>query len=290
MPYSIIIPAHNERDVIRRCLSAITADAREGEFEIIVVCNGCTDNTAALAAGHDYPVAVIDTPVPSKANALNLGDAAAKHFPRFYVDADVLMSTGAVRKVGELLLEGRVHAAAPAMRVNLTGRNWFVRAYFDIWNLLPYCRDAMVGSGVYALSEIGRERFKDFPETKPLIADDNFVRMHFARSERASVEGCWFETTPPRTLSGVVKIKARAHIADRRLRKLYPDLYLRGSNEHGLPLLKLAMDPWLWPKLSVYIYLRLMVRIRSVMKQRFGQIKRWERDESAREEHAPVGA
>ena len=44
-----MIPAYNEGEVIERCLKALLADAREGEFEIVVVCNGCKDDTAARA-------------------------------------------------------------------------------------------------------------------------------------------------------------------------------------------------------------------------------------------------
>ncbi|MBO0838909.1 MAG: glycosyltransferase, partial [Actinobacteria bacterium] len=46
---SIIIPACNESRVIKRLLSRLVCSARDGEFEIIVVANGCTDDTAEIA-------------------------------------------------------------------------------------------------------------------------------------------------------------------------------------------------------------------------------------------------
>jgi len=58
-PISIIVAAHNEAVVIERCLSAMTIDAEPEEFEIVVVCNGCTDQTAALVRAMDYPIQVI---------------------------------------------------------------------------------------------------------------------------------------------------------------------------------------------------------------------------------------
>ena len=66
---SIIIPAHNESDVIRRCLESALAGVKSGELEVIVVCNGCLDNTAELARTFGECVTVIETDVASKSNA-----------------------------------------------------------------------------------------------------------------------------------------------------------------------------------------------------------------------------
>src|SRR5690242_13664181 len=95
---SVVIPAYNESAVIKRALNAITDGARFGEMEVIVVCNGCTDDTARQARQIGYPVRVIETMTGSKTHALNLGDAAAGAiFPRVYMDADVVMSVGDLR-------------------------------------------------------------------------------------------------------------------------------------------------------------------------------------------------
>jgi glycosyltransferase involved in cell wall biosynthesis len=78
---SIVIPAHNESRVIERCLTSILTDARPNEFEIVVVCNGCTDDTAERARGFGDRVRVIETPIGSKIHALNLGDQHVSRFP-----------------------------------------------------------------------------------------------------------------------------------------------------------------------------------------------------------------
>ena len=72
--FSVIIPAYNEASVIDRCLSAMLADARPGELEIVVVANNCSDDTAARARRHGELVKVVETPIGSKIHALNLGD------------------------------------------------------------------------------------------------------------------------------------------------------------------------------------------------------------------------
>ena len=59
--------------MIERCLAAITGGARPGELQVIVVCNGCDDDTAERARRHGEPVSVVETEVASKHVALNLG-------------------------------------------------------------------------------------------------------------------------------------------------------------------------------------------------------------------------
>src|SRR5690242_14067899 len=100
---SVIIPAHNESNVIVDCLKAIAAAPLPEEVEILVVCNGCKDDTATKVRSCGPSIRVIETPVPSKSNALNLGDQCARGFPRFYIDADITLSPGALERVIETL-------------------------------------------------------------------------------------------------------------------------------------------------------------------------------------------
>ncbi len=62
---SVVIAAHNEAAVIERCLASLLADAASGEFDVIVVANGCTDNTARLAERRPG-VRVVEIPEASK--------------------------------------------------------------------------------------------------------------------------------------------------------------------------------------------------------------------------------
>ena len=62
-----------------------------GELDVVVVCNGCTDQTAELARSCGYQVRVVELASASKPAALRIGDAAALAFPRLYLDADVIL-------------------------------------------------------------------------------------------------------------------------------------------------------------------------------------------------------
>jgi glycosyltransferase involved in cell wall biosynthesis len=178
---SIIIPAHNEAMVIARTLRALTTGASFDELDVLVVCNGCTDDTANVARGFGLPVRVIETPLGNKANALNLGDQAALAFPRIYVDADVIVTLATIRALADHLQRGDALAVAPSPYFDLAGCSWAVRAFYDIRCRLPSAHEGIGGSGVYALSEIGRRRFDNFPN---LIADDTYVRIQFKPEER----------------------------------------------------------------------------------------------------------
>ena len=103
---SVIIPAHNEQAVIRRSLESLTCGSQPGEVEIIVVANGCTDATADAARAFAPAVRVIETPIASKIHALNLGDQAASGFPRFFIDADVVLPLDALRRLAARLDAG----------------------------------------------------------------------------------------------------------------------------------------------------------------------------------------
>jgi glycosyltransferase involved in cell wall biosynthesis len=160
---SIIIPAHNEARVIRRCLERVIDGLKPGEAEVIVACNGCSDDTAQIARAFGGPVRVIETTIPSKVNALNLGDEAAVGFPRVYMDADIRLDGRSIRRLAEVLEQGPYLAAAPSMGMDLDRSSWFVRAYYRIWSALPYTREGFMGVGTYAMSEAGRRRLGRLP-------------------------------------------------------------------------------------------------------------------------------
>ena len=160
---SVVIPAHDEGNVIRRCLESMTDGAHPGELEILVVCNGCSDDTAEIARSFGKPVRVLETDIPSKNNALNMSNEAAGSFPRSFVDADIVLPLESIRKVADVLRGGKIMAAAPRIRVDLSSRGWPIRACYGVWMRTPYVNENMLGCGVYAISDAGRDRFDRFP-------------------------------------------------------------------------------------------------------------------------------
>jgi cellulose synthase/poly-beta-1,6-N-acetylglucosamine synthase-like glycosyltransferase len=199
---AVVVPAHNERAVIPRLLRGLDT----GRLDVVVVCNGCTDDTAAVAAG--FPgVRVLETPVPSKAAALRLGDGEAGAFPRVYVDADVELGTADVERLVRALDAPGVLAAAPERVIPRDGVSLPVRWYYDVWEQLPGVRAGIFGRGVVALSAEGHARVSALPA---LMSDDLAMSAVFADGERRVVPDARVVVRPPRVWSDLVRRRIRA--------------------------------------------------------------------------------
>ncbi|HEY3948397.1 glycosyltransferase family 2 protein [Phenylobacterium sp.] len=280
---SVIIPAHNEASVIGRCLGALCDGYGADEIEIVVVCNGCSDDTAGVARGFGERVSVVETDVPSKTNALNLGDAAARAFPRIYLDADIVLTPRSLTLIEAALAQPPALAAAPrAESVFLPATQWAVRAYYRFWTALPYIRDGMIGTGAFALSREGRARFDIFPD---VIADDGYVRSLFGPGERVQVDAAVSEVRVPATFGDLLKIKTRSRLGVLQLRKLYPTQMTQEtrSKNYGRALGAIAARPALWLSAFPYVYIAVAswLRARRQMKQSGTYV--WERDDSSRQ-------
>jgi glycosyltransferase involved in cell wall biosynthesis len=283
LPVSIVIPAHNEGAVIERCLRTLLAGADLSGVEVLVVCNGCKDDTAERALRFGPPVRVLESPIASKSAALNLGDLAAVGFPRFFIDADVQIDWNAIVAVCECLRSGTVLAAAPRVHFDVSRSSWAVRAFYRIWATLPYTSEGMIGSGVYAVSKSGRSRFNQFPS---ITADDLFVYRCFGVDERRTVADCSFTVVGPRDLPSLVAIKTRAAFGNIELDQRFPESISRRGVGHGPSLAKLLLNPSNWLGLAVYVYVRLHSRLRARRRWTAGDHRRWERDDSSRQLHS----
>jgi len=276
---SVVIPAHNEQAVIGRCLAAMLAGAAPGELEVIVVCNGCTDQTAQIARSFGPDVVVIESNIPSKVAALNTGDRAARSFPRFYVDADIVLPLESLRRVAAVLRQGRCLAAAPRMSVDLTDCSAGVRAFYSVWMNHPYFVSGMIGSGVYALTSQGRARFQEFPN---ITADDAFVRRLFGNHERLTVSSAVFTVRAPRTLRSLLKIKTRSRRGNMELARRFPAMSCQSHGGFAAFAAALLKRPLLWPALLVYALVQVTTLVRAKMTLKKSGPALWERDESTR--------
>lgn len=269
--------------MIGRLLSGLVTDNASmkadvtGVLEIVVVANGCTDDTAEVAARYS-DVRVVSTPVPNKHHALRLGDENAAGFPRLYVDADVELRTADVRALTEALEEPGVHAAAPARYTPLDGCPWTVRWYYQIWEQLPVVREGLFGRGVIALTAEGHARIAGLPE---LMGDDLAASLSFAPGERRVVETARVTVHPPRTLRDLLRRRVRSMTVTTQAANQTELPGARTSTAHLKALLREA-PLRNGPKLAWFVAVTAIARARSRRAVKAGDFTTWLRDESSR--------
>jgi hypothetical protein len=282
---TVIIPAHNEARVIGRLLEQLAGAAQPGELDIIVVPNGCTDDTAEVAASFGPPVRVLSIPVASKHEALRAGDEAARGFPRLYVDADVELGAADVRALEAALQEPGVLAAGPQRVFPMSGVGWPVRWYYDVWTRLPEVRTGLFGRGVIAVSEAGHQRVASLP---PLLSDDLAAALVFGPGERAIVPDARAVIHPPRTVEGLLRRRVRVATGVTQIEcdESAPESTARTRPADLLGVIR--DDPRMAGRVAVFAAVTVLARLRAARASRRGDYSTWLRDESSRAEPAVV--
>lgn len=277
---SIVIAAHNEAAVIGRCLDALLADAAPGEFDITVVANGCTDDTVAVAASRPG-IRVVDLPTAGKAPALNAGDDAAAGFPRIYLDADVVLSTAAVRALVAALRTAP--AATVGRELDVRGRPLPVRAYYAIHRRLPVLRDGLFGRGVVAVSERGRARFGRFPD---MVADDLYLDSQFDREEKAHVGAYTSIIATPRRTGDLIRRLVRVRGGNTAMRAAAArgeiTVAVRPADRSSWLRDVVLPRPWLAPAAVGYVLITAVAAWSAKRTTPHTASASWGRDESSR--------
>lgn len=276
---SVIIPAHNEADVIGRLLRQLVGHATQGDVDIIVVANGCTDDTATVAASFGPPVRVVTLPVASKRAALDAGDRLAHGFPRVYVDADIELGIDDLRALDAALRSPRVLAVAPERMLDLTDRPRLVRWYYEVWTRLPEVKSGLFGRGVIAVSEEGHKRIVSLP---PVIADDLAVSLAFEPDERAIVPEAKAVIHTPFTMADLLRRRERAALSVAQIERTAgtPNASARTSLSDLTVITR--EDPRMAPLVLVFLSVAVIARLKARRALRVSGYSSWKRDESSR--------
>jgi hypothetical protein len=273
---SVVIPAHDEANVIAGNLRTLLGGVEPGRLEVVVVCNGCTDETADVARSF-RGVRVIEIAEPSKTQAVRVGNAAATYFPRVHLDADVSMSGADVLALTAGLHDG-VHAVAPTRVLPLGRSAWPVRSYYRVWERLPQVRRGLFGRGAVALSAEGQRRVDALPQ---VMSDDLAVSEAFAEAERRVVPDATVTVHPPRTTADLLNRRVRVVTGNAQA----TDLGIRHASSITTPavLVRMAVrSPRVAVDIPMFLGIGLIARWRSRRAVRAGDFTTWLRDESSR--------
>lgn len=229
---SVIIPANNEETHIAPCLDALLhADWPAGNpdagVEVIVVANGCTDQTVKRAerradqfAKRDWKLIVLDLPAIGKLGALNAGDSAASGDVRVYLDADVTISRPLLLQL-YTALSGESAAYASGQVMIPVPQTWASRAYRKIYRCLPFLTHGVPGCGLFAMNKAGRALWDDWPD---IISDDTFARLQFRPNQRIGVSA-HYHWPLVEGFGTLVKVRRRQNAGVAELRRKFPHLF-----------------------------------------------------------------
>lgn len=275
---SVVIPAHNEERGISRTLTALHDGLAEGDLAVIVVCNGCTDATAAVVRRGFPSVRVLEIPEASKALAVEVGNAAAEVFPRVHLDADVAITGRSVQALIAPLSTGTLLATAPRRTLATAGCSALIRAYYYVWERLPQVQAGLFGRGVFALSAEGQRRVSAQPR---LMSDDLAASEAFAPHERAVIGSATVTVVPPRRTRDLIR---------RRVRVVTGNAQATAAGVRGAEsattlgtLWRMARrEPGVALRLPVFVGVAVVAKLGAGRAVRAGDYTTWLRDESSR--------
>lgn len=278
--FSIIIPAHNEARLITKTLSYVMADQCIVNCDVIIVCNGCTDNTYFVAnefvhnnqcmlEQRNICLTIIDEPKASKTNALNAGIRQAKNYPLVLLDADILIEGANLKKLLEALND-KVLTAAPKLNYCIGNSSWLVRAYYRVASRSFYNTQHRL-SNVIALSEAAVKKIGTLPL---VIADDEYIRRKFDQSEYKIIQTISFDFTCPKNFKNLLAVLVRVERGNLQLRQLG---YLDNTNANLS-----GFESFNKLYLPIFLFCKLFAKFKAKKQYAKGKINQWERDESNR--------
>nr|WP_235789756.1 glycosyltransferase family 2 protein [Ruegeria pomeroyi] len=226
---SVILPAHDEADWIGDCARALLASdplPAGWRCEVLVVANGCTDDTAARARGFADQAAargwdwqVLELAEGGKLGALTAGDAAARGELRAYLDADVRLDAALLAQLVAALDTEAPRYASGAPRV-APAKSQITRLYARFWQRLPFVATGVPGFGLFAVNAAGRARWGNWPD---IISDDTFVRLSFTPQERLRVKA-GYDWPMVEGFANLVRVRRRQDAGVAEVARLYPHL------------------------------------------------------------------
>lgn len=271
---TLLIPAWNEATVIGRTLTYLQTGLARGRLKIVVIANACNDQTAAVARRAAPTALVLETPVPGKCHAMNLGLAhAVPGQPLICLDADLDVTAAELLALIAPLLDGSAMAACGRMDVDASAASAPVRAWMRAWKLNPYFARGKFG-GLFALSWDAVDQVFPLPE---LTADDEWIRRAFAPEEVAFVPTCGFVARAPRTIRALVQTRRRSLRGARAVSAL-GRAAPKGEGARRM-LGSALLHPARWVDLAVFLGVMAWVRLLLATERK---TKRWERDHTTR--------
>lgn len=283
---TIIIAAYNESSVIRQTLARLGENNLPDQYQILVVCNGCTDNTEEIVRNEFRNVHCLSLAKASKALAIRHAESLNPGFPRLYLDADIILSAeDAVSLIALLRDQESAALLIPSSKILTSSSSTSVQRFYRYWYSTRHVQDSGYGAGTYLLNQQGRGRFGSWPD---LVADDAFIRSQFSFDEIRLEKSINVEVKAPKNLWSLIKVKTRSKFGNIELKAYLEDRQTDSRNhktnhrtkKDPRPLLS-SGDSANWCDQITYILVNL-VALGMAKWQLVNGKKKWLRDNSNR--------
>ena len=169
---SVVVPAYREEGVIAAKIADLRDNGYPGPLDVIVVSEDIPTADAARTAGAEV---ITSGERLGKAEALNLGVAAARQPVVVLTDANTTLEPGSLAALARWLGDPSITAVAGEKRVagDPRGQGWFWR--FESWLKR---REARTGSTIGLVGELAAVRRSEFAPIPPDVAvDDLWVAL-----------------------------------------------------------------------------------------------------------------
>jgi glycosyltransferase involved in cell wall biosynthesis len=204
---SIIIPAYNEAKLITQGLASMREHLAGMKFEVIVVDNGSSDDTAQVVAAQFPGFRVLSIPKSTISTARNRGAALASGRMFAFLDADVMVTpiwAETLQRKLAALPEGGDYFGGFPFDIPETGASLIERAWFVASSL---GRPSYVGSANLVVSASVFHRIQGFNEALKTAEDVDFGHRAVRSGQRIDFDPGFhaIHLGFPRTLRHFVK-------------------------------------------------------------------------------------
>jgi len=134
---SVVMPVYNAEATLAECLTRLSRSSF-GDFEVVLVDDGSTDQSRAIAAG--FPLRVVPTAGRiGPAAARNLGADAAEGELLFFLDADVMVRPDTLSRIVAAFERDAIEGVIGVQAAEMRHRD-LVSQYKNLWMRWTYCR------------------------------------------------------------------------------------------------------------------------------------------------------
>ncbi len=205
MSFSVIVPVHDEAALLPETVPMLLSGL-DPAAELVFVCNGCSDDSAAiLRLIMGGRARILELSEAGKPGAIRAGEAVARAFPRVYLDADVWISGADLTALVAAQRAGGWELVSPRLLADTRGASRAARWITEVWTDSAHMRLGGFHC-VLSLSAEGRARWGAFPD---VTNDDDFITARVPAERRMIVKELVATIRPPRGFAAWVRVRER---------------------------------------------------------------------------------